>query len=236
MVFETTRWSLIARANDDGESVAAAKALDELCGIYWPAVYALYRADGMQPDAARDLTQGLFTHLLERRDFGRADPERGRFRAFLRTAAQHWASNARRAERAGKRGGDVRTFTVDTDGEEERRSLEPLERLDAAAIFERRWAQAVIEQALAELEQEERSAGRDALWPYLRPALEGTPQERSWAELAAELATTEGALRVAAHRLRQRFRARLEAEVRDTLADPEAHGEELEELLRALRQ
>ncbi|MCR9245937.1 MAG: hypothetical protein NXI31_12965 [bacterium] len=232
MAFHTTRWSLIARAS--GRDEPARRALDELCRIYWPAVYAMYRADGLPPDEAGDLTQGLFAHLLERGDFERAEASRGRFRGFLATCARNWRANERRAARAEKRGGDVAHLSLefDLESEEARWSREPVDRLDAAALFDRRWAQAAIERALSELTAAEIEAGRGELLPHLRPTLEG--QAPSWARLAAEIGTTEGALRVAAHRLRQRFRDRLEAVVRDTLADPTADGAELSALWEAL--
>lgn len=232
MAFHTTRWSLIARAH--GDDAVAKKALDDLCCIYWPPVYAMYRGEGMPSEQARDLTQGLFASLLERHDFELADPQKGRFRAFLRTCARNWLANERDRERALKRGGAAKTFSLDAGDEEQRYLAEPHDQLDAAALFERRWAQAVIEQALSQLEQAEKEAGRGHVFASLRPVLEGDAPAGSWAELAAELATTEGALRVAAHRLRQRFRERLEAEVRDTLSDEQGPDAELAELLAAL--
>ncbi|MCA8973280.1 MAG: hypothetical protein KDC98_01095 [Planctomycetes bacterium] len=243
MAFHTTRWSLIARAG--GDDSGAVRALDELCRIYWPAVYAMYRGEGLDAERARDLTQGLFAHLLERRDLGKADRDRGRFRSFLRACARHWLIGEREREHRHKRGGKVATFSLDVDDEERRRAHEPVDRLDPAALFERRWAQAVIEQALQRLEDEELAAGRGRVFARIRSTLAGEAPAGSWAGLAAELGTTEGALRVAAHRLRQRFRQRLAHEVRDTLALPEAagedgceddtHGAELAALLLALR-
>jgi RNA polymerase sigma-70 factor (ECF subfamily) len=233
VAFHTTRWSLITRASraDEGST----KALNELCQIYWPAVYAMYRVDGVDPDRASDLTQGLFADLLEREDIAKADPDRGRFRTFLRTCARNWLHNERDRERAKKRGGATQTFSLDASEEEQRLQHEPKLDQDAGAIFERRWAQAVIEQALHTLSVEEYQAGRGNAFEVLRPSLEGDSLSRSWAEVAADLGTTEGALRVAVHRLRQRFRARLEAEVRDTLAEHDTDGRELAELLSALQ-
>lgn len=233
MAFHTTRWSLIARASQDDE--VAKKALDELCQIYWPAVYAMYRSSGIEPERACDLTQGLFASLLERQDFAAADPERGRFRGFLRACARNWLNNEHARERARKRGGDARTFSFDAADEERRLQLEPAHPRDAAAVFERRWAEAVIEQALRRLAAEEHEAGRGKVFEILRPSLEGDTLARSWAALATDLGTTEGALRVAVHRLRKRFRERLEAEVRDTLTDHDMDGDELAELLAALQ-
>jgi len=233
VAFHTTRWSLITRAS--GADSSATKALNELCQIYWPAVYAMYRAGGTDPDHARDLTQGLFADLLERADFAKANPDRGRFRAYIRTCARNWLHNEHDRERAKKRGGDTQTFSLNASEEEQRLQHEPKTDQDAAAIFERRWAQAVIEQALNTLSVEEYQAGRGNAFEILRPSLEGDNLSRSWAEVAADLGTTEGALRVAVHRLRQRFRTRLEAEVRDTLTEHDSDGSELAELLSALQ-
>jgi DNA-directed RNA polymerase specialized sigma24 family protein len=133
VAFQTTRWSLIARAkhSDDG----ARQALDELCRVYWPPVYAMYRGEGVAAEQARDLTQGLFASLLERQDLGKANPERGRFRSFLRTCARNWLLNERDRDQARKRGGDAKQFSLVIDEEEQRFLCEPATCLDAAAIF-----------------------------------------------------------------------------------------------------
>lgn len=235
VAFQTTRWSLVARAAKGDEG--ARLALDELCQLYWPPVYAMYRRDGTSADRARDLTQGLFASLLERDDLQKASPERGRFRAFLRTCARNWLANERDREHAQKRGGGRQPFSIETDDEEQRFLREPVDNLDASAVFERRWAQVVIEQALAQLAADERDAGRGKVFDILRPTLEGDAPAQSWAELADGLHTTEGALRVAVHRLRRRFRARIETQVRDTLGDAagDDEGSELSELLSALQ-
>jgi RNA polymerase sigma factor (sigma-70 family) len=231
--FHTTRWSLIARAAQPGPQ--AARALDELCRVYWPPVYALYRRAGLDPEAAADLTQSLFADLLERGHLTAGDPARGRFRGYLATCARHALANARERANATKRGGGQVALSLDFAGEEQRWQREPVDARDADAVFERRWAQAVIETALAKLADEERAAGRGALFDRVRATLEGAPPPDGWTALAAELGTTEGALKVAAHRLRGRFRDALLAEVRDTMADPEAEGDELAHLFAALR-
>ncbi len=220
------------RAGRDGAD--AAQALDELCAKYWPPVYALYRREGLDPEAARDLTQSLFAELLARGDLVRADPARGRFRTFLRTCARNLLANQRDADRAQKRGGGRTPLSIDVAAEERYLAHEPIDRSDASAIFERRWAHAVIQGALGQLEADEAAAGREAQFAALRPSLDGGALARSYAELALELATTEGALKVAAHRLRARFRNALVAEVRQTLGDREAPGDELRELFLAL--
>lgn len=223
-----------------GDAEGARRALEELCASYWPPVYALYRREGLAPDSARDLTQSLFAELLGRNELERVDPQKGSFRAYLRACARHLLAHHRDAARAQKRGFGVAIVSLDVDDEEARLAREPVDGLDAAALFERRWAQAVIESALKRLEAEERRAGRAAQFQALRPGLEGVSPPRSYAELAAALGTSEGALKVAAHRLRNRFREALIVEVRETLpavdtAEPSADGQrELRELLAAL--
>ncbi|MEZ5966418.1 MAG: hypothetical protein R3F56_21460 [Planctomycetota bacterium] len=232
MAFHTTRWSLVARAGTD--DLAGRQALAELCQAYWQPVYWLYRRLRVDPERARDLTQGLFAHLLERGDLRRADPQRGRFRAWLRACARHWLADEHERERAHKRGGGAVVLSLDVAAEESRYGLQAVDHLDAEALFERRWAQTVIERALVRLEREETTARRGALFPHLRVVLEGEGPRRPWADLARELDTSEGALKVAAHRLRARFRDCLVAEVRDTLPDDVAPGDEVNELRRSL--
>ena len=223
-----------------GADAAARRALEELCALYWPPVYALYRRAGLEPESARDLTQSLFADLLGRHDLERVDPQRGSFRAYLRACARHLLANHREAARAQKRGFGVALVSLDVDDEEARLAREPVDGIDAAALFERRWAQAVIESALARLERQERAAGRDALFVALRPGLEAASPSTPYAELARSLGTSEGALKVAAHRLRARFRDALLAEVAETLPAPLAGdgaadgSAELRELFLAL--
>lgn len=221
-----------SRADADGR-----QALDELLTAYWPPVYAFFRRLGADRDAASDLVQGLFAHLLEREDFATAAPENGRFRAFLATCARNWWANQRDRQRAEKRGGGVLQVSLSQGRDEVETWLgsEPVHGLDAAAVFERRWAETVIARALWQLEQDERAAGRGDVFAVVRPVLEGHGPARPWAALARELGSNEGALKVAAHRLKQRFRAQLEAEVRPTLADDRQPGDELRALLEALQ-
>jgi RNA polymerase sigma-70 factor (ECF subfamily) len=228
--FPTTRWSLVLRAARD--DAAGNAALAELCAAYWPPVHAFYRRLGLGPEAARDLTQGLFADLLERGDLRRGEPGPGSFRSFLRGCARHWLANERERELAQKRGGG-RVFAVDWQRETER-THEPASAETAEAAFERRWAETVIGRALAQLELDEQAARRGPQFASLRPVLDGGGPPEPWAAIARQLGTTEGALKVAAHRLKARFRDCLCAEVRQTLPDGSAEGDELRELLQAL--
>jgi DNA-directed RNA polymerase specialized sigma24 family protein len=234
MTFQTTRWSLVLRAAQPGD--AGRLALGELCAGYWQPVYVFYRRLGANSDDAADLTQGLFADLLARGDLATTAPERGRFRAWLRTCARNWWTNERERASAQKRGGGIATVPLDRGDAEAWFGREAAALDDADAVFERRWAQTVIERAVWRLEQDEIAAGRGELFAHLRPSLDGDGAAGSWAALAARLGTSEGALKVAAHRLRSRCRERVVAEVRETLADTGAPGEELRELLAALQQ
>lgn len=233
--FRTTRWSLIARSGQ--RDAVGQRALEELCELYWPAVYAFYRHDGADPEAAKDLTQGLLLDLLERDGFASADADRGRFRSYLRVCARNFAANARAREQAQKRGGAMPTLSLDFGQEEQGLQTEPVDGLDADAVFERRWARAVIDAALAALEAEETESGRGRLFAVLRPTLEGESLGRPYAEVAAELGISEGAFKVTAHRLRARFRSRLLAEVGQTVADGSTAEleDEVRQLLTALQ-
>ncbi len=233
MSFQTTRWSLVLRARRPDAD--GARALDELLGAYWQPVYVLYRRLGATADDAADLTQGLFARLLARGDLDTVAPDRGRFRDFLRSCARHWWANERERAAATKRGGGVHHVSFDRDGTEAWLSAQPADGGDAAALFERRWAQTVLDRALWRLEQEEVAAGRGAQFAQLSGCLAGSPPPEPWSVIAHRIGTSEGALRVAAHRLRVRFRACVVTEVRETLPDDCAPGDELQELLAALQ-
>jgi RNA polymerase sigma factor (sigma-70 family) len=242
--FRTTRWSLVQRAKVDDPGGRA--ALNELCAVYWPAVVGFLRRSGLGPEDAEDTAQGLFARILERRDLVALDSAVGRFRSWLRTAARHASSNTLASERAARRGGDHRVFSIDGTAPDDaglarvERWLEPAVDETPERTFDRLWALAALEQAWARLRAEQALRGRaelfDALRPKLAPGgLAGADSGTSYAELAPRFATTEGALKVAVHRWRQRLRELLVAEVRDTLPEGDDGVDELGELLEALR-
>jgi RNA polymerase sigma factor (sigma-70 family) len=226
--FATTRWSLVLRArrpDADGQ-----RALDELLAAYWQPVYVLYRRLGARPQDAEDLTQGLFAHLLARGDLATATPERGRFRAFLATCARHWWANERERTTTSKRGGDVRVRSLDAADAERWLDGEADAAADPALAFDRRWARTVLDRATSRLERQEQEAGRGTRFAELRDRLADGDRGEPWSALAARIGVNEGALRVAAHRLRARLRDCVLAELRDTVE----HGVELEDEVRAL--
>ena len=231
--FRTTRWTIVLEAGRGAEGGRA--ALEELCGAYWYPLYALARRRGLAAVDAQDAVQGFFADLLARGDVARADPERGRFRAFLAKAFTNHLANARDRSRAQKRGGGRVALSLDSGTAEERYEQGSGRALDPEALFDRAWALALIEEALARLRAEYARRGRSELFDALRPVLlEPDGAETDRAALARSLALTGGALKVALHRLRGRARDALRAAVRDTVASEEEVEAELARLFAAL--
>lgn len=242
--FFTTRWSVVAAA---GRGLAgqpppadARAALQELCSAYWPPLYAYARRAGAAPGDAADQVQDFFARLLEKGDLAAADPARGRFRAWLLAAFRHHAANLRDRERAAKRGGGRRALplpgglALDADKAESRYAPEPSHARTPEREFERRWALQVLERALERLAAEQARAGRAQAFARLRPYLSPGGDEAPYAQVAAELGRSEGALKVAVHRLRRRYGELLRAEVAGTLDDPREVQAELAALMEAL--
>tara|TARA_R110002096_G_scaffold78973_6_gene185610 strand:- start:1295 stop:2026 length:732 start_codon:yes stop_codon:yes gene_type:complete len=233
--FAATRWSLVRRARGDDEQ--GQKALSELCSMYWPPVYAFFRRDGMADADARDLTQGLFAELLERGDVAGGDPEVGRFRSYLLACARHYRSNARDRERAQKRGGDRTHVPIAVGNPEDADSLlavEPADQSTPEQAYLRAWVRQTVELALAALASEEHAKGRSEQFDLLRDTLEGQELGRSYAAIAAQIGSTEAAIKVAVHRLRRRFRTALLSQLGATVDDAAEAEAELRELFAAL--
>lgn len=230
-MFRTTRWSLIAAAGDaagpDGR-----QALADLCRLYWYPVYAYVRRRGHDRHAAEDLTQSFFARLLEKNDLAAADPARGRFRSFLLTACQHFLSNQHDHDTAQKRGGGVKPLSIDFGQGEERYAREPADPHTPEAEFERRWALALLDQTLTELRAEYAESKKVALFDTLKGTLTG--DATSYRDLGTRLGLSEGAVKVAVHRLRQRYRDKLRAVIAETVDGPAAVDDELRDLFAAL--
>jgi len=218
-------------------SEAAREALGELCEAYWYPLYAYLRRRGRDADEAHDLVQGFLVRLLERGDLA-ASPEKGRFRSYLLGALQHHVANEKRREGAKKRTPDRPLVSLSPDEAESRYVHEPANEETPERLFERRWALALIERALATLREEARERGRLALTEALLPRLVSPAEARPLRELADELGLSEGALKVAHHRLKRRLAECIRAEVLDTVAvaptEGNAPGEPLEDELRRL--
>lgn len=217
--FLTTRWTLLERAGqpDDGA------ALDELCRRYWGPVFSFLRRSGCAAADAEDLTQEFFRDFMARDGFAAARRERGRFRSFLLGCVGHHFANARKAAGRLKRGGGVE-FTAITEGEDD--GLSPDE------AFDKRWAEALVDRALARLRVEWESQGRpfEVLAPYLSGERGAVPLEETAARLGVTLAATKSAV----HRLRQRLGELVKEEVAATVDDARDAADELDYLLRML--
>ncbi|HEY3662044.1 MAG TPA: sigma-70 family RNA polymerase sigma factor [Chthoniobacterales bacterium] len=232
-VFLTTHWSVVLNAQ--GQSAAAEKALEALCRCYWRPLYAFVRREGHSPEEAQDLTQEFFARFLARKDFGTARKEKGRLRSFLLTSLKHFLTNERHRASALKRGRGAVPFSLDQILAEQRLDLEPAETMTAEQIYERRWATAVLDQVLSDLEAEHRAARKTALFERLKLLLTDESGHPSQAEIARELSMTENAVKQAFHRLRQRYRELLRAQIAHTVATADEIDDELRHLIAVLR-
>jgi DNA-directed RNA polymerase specialized sigma24 family protein len=227
--FATTRWSLVLALRDRSAPDAAA-ALATLCETYWYPVYAFIRRTGKSTDDARDLTQAFFTRVIEKDYFSQARQERGRFRSFLLTSVRHFLSNQQDWDRAEKRGGRTPHLSLEFDSGERMYQIEPVEHTTPESLYERRWALAVLDNAMAQVRAKYEGSGRGDLFLHLQPFLTGD-DPGSYADLAAKVGSTEGALRVAVHRMRQQFGAALREAIAETVEDPGEVEAELRHLL-----
>jgi len=232
--FATTRWSIVLLAGR-GQDRAARDALSHLCEHYWYPIYAYVRRRGYAPPDAQDLTQEFFARMLAQHMLGKADPQRGRFRTFILTALGHFLADEWAKLRAQKRGGGQGVLSLDLAAAERRFELEPADR-DASPdrAFDRLWATTLLDTVLRRLAAEYAREGKAKQFSTLRPALVGGSATQPYAELAAALGTSEGAVKVTVHRLRKRYRELLQTEIADTVSTPEAARDELQELFRAL--
>lgn len=232
-VFVTTQWSAVLSAGRN-DTTHAGDALARLCQAYWFPLYAYARRRGFSPHDAQDLTQGFFARLLEKQSLAAADPARGRFRSFLLTAMNHFITDEWHHARAQKRGAGQSVLSLDLAAAEQRYDLEPADDATPDRIFDRQWALAVLGQVLDRLETEYRREGRAELFSALKQTLAGTRESQPYAELAAGLAMSEGAIKVAVHRLRKRYRELLRAEIAGTVESDSDAKAEMDHLFKAL--
>lgn len=229
--FVTTDWPAVLHAGQGGGTRAHA-ALARLCQTYWHPLYAYARRRGHAPHDAQDLTQEFFSRLLERRLLARADPLRGRFRSFLLASMNHFLANEWEKARARKRGGGRPALSLDLAAAEQR--LEPADDATPDKAFDKQWALCLLETVLTRLEQEFQREGKAALFALLKRTLAGARESQPYAELAAKLGLSEGAIKVAVHRLRRRYRDLIREEIALTVAAPEEVESEMRHLLEAL--
>ncbi len=219
-LFRTTHWSLVGRAVEEGDA-----SLETLCQQYWQPVYAMVRREGHDIETAKDLTQGFFAKLLQNDWLKVADQEKGRFRTFLMTLLRRYLVDEWRKETAAKRGGRNEVLHLDE------KFINQLEvtHLPPDAVFDRHWALALLETALAHLEKE---TGPD--FSLLKDCLTAQRGETDYAELGQKLSLQEGAVRVAVHRLRKRYRLIIRQEIARTVGKEDEVQDEMEILMQAL--
>ena len=224
--FPATRWSLILTAKS-GDATAAKRAVGELCRAYWYPIYSYVRRQGHSAQDAEDLTQEFFHSLIERNSLATADATRGRLRSFLLGAIKYQLINAHRREHAAKRGGGRVVFSIDQVQAESRYSREPSHDQSPDVIFERNWAQEILNAASVQLQKWYEGSRRKDLFEAIRPFLDGRDLPGAYPAAAASLGINESTLRVSISQMRKRYRALIEDEISQTVSTPEEAAAEL---------
>jgi len=235
--FASTRWTVVRQAADSQTSSQhALDALSELCQIYWRPVYLFLRRQGIAQHDAQDITQSFFADLIENRTYARADPMKGRFRAFLLGTLKHFLAHARDRDRAQKRGGGSAPVQLDEAAISEAEThAARCGKWSADGMFDREWAASLLRQAIERLAQEYAIAGKSGLFEALKVHLTaGAAAAAPYEEMAKRLGRATTTLRSDVARLRARYRAILREEVRGTLIDPGDVDEELRHLRQAM--
>jgi RNA polymerase sigma factor (sigma-70 family) len=230
--FLTTRWTVVVRAG--GESADAEAALGQLCRDYWYPLYAFARRRGLAAHSAQDATQGFFLHMMEGGMLKRAMAERGKFRTFLLAAMKNFMAKERRDQQRLKRGGGAVVIELDALDAEGRFALEPADPMTAEAQFDQSWAFALIERVFRRLGEECERAGRADMFAKIRPFLAAESARPGYEAAAQELGTSAGAVRVAIHRMRQRYGELLREEILHTVSSPEELDGEIAYLMEVV--
>jgi RNA polymerase sigma-70 factor (ECF subfamily) len=231
--FVTTRWTVVLSAGRKSSPQSDA-ALGELCRSYWYPLYAYVRRQGRSKEDAEDLTQAFFARFLEKNYLEGLSSERGRFRAFLLASLKHFLANEWDKANRQKRGGGVPNLSLDWQSADDRFQIDPADPSSPDRLFDREWALSLLERVVTRLRDEAVTAGREALFDGAKRFLTIGDKATPYATAAAELGMEEGALRVAVHRLRKRYRELLRDEIAQTLCDPSLVAEELRSLQAAL--
>jgi len=232
--FGSTHWSVVLAASSP-DPVRQAAALDQLCRTYWYPIYSYVRRRGNGPEDAEDLAQEFFARLLDKQWLEGVEKNGSRFRSFLLSALNGFLANEYDRATAAKRGGGRQILSLDADDAERRYALEPVTHETPERIFDRRWALTVLDRALARLKSETTVSGKARHFDLLSPFLSRTPDAGEYAPMAAGLGISAGAVGVAVHRLRQRYRELVRSEIAETLSDPSRVDSEMSELFAALR-
>lgn len=231
--FAATEWSVVRAAGQSCEHEAR-QALETLCQMYWQPLYAYVRRRGYNVEEAQDLTQGFFTSILTRNSLRGVEQQRGKFRAFLLGAMKHYLAEEWNRAHAHKRGGTAAVTSLDFEKAESRYRIEPVDKMTPERIYERRWAGELLNRAVAQLEREFYNSPDAKLFRAIKPLLLGERLQDNYSRIAQELGLSEGALKVAIHRMRKRYRHLVRQEVARTVSRPEEIDEEIRYLLEVL--
>ena len=231
--FNTTHWTAVLLAGKSN-SPEAASALEELCRTYWYPLYAFARRQGQNPSDAQDLTQQFFAVFLEKKYFGLADPNRGRFRSFLLASFKHFLANEHHRARAVKRGGRNSFVSWDEAVAEAQYRNELSSNVSPDKLFEHAWALTLLDKVMKDLQQEYSGGGKAKVFEALQVFLTGDSSEATYEEIGRGLEMSEAAIKMAVSRLRRRYGDRLRSEVAQTVNDPLMVEEELRHLVGTL--
>ena len=233
--FALTRWSVVLAAGSR-DTTQSREALEKLCRAYWPPIFAFVRRQGHSSHDAQDLTQEFFTRLLSKNYLGAVDRTRGKFRSFLLASLKHFLANEWDKAGAQKRGGHQVLIPINVQSAETSYAVDPADGMTPEKLFERRWAVTLLDQVLAGLRAEYEGEGKAELFEQLKSTLTGERRNIRYAEIGARLAMSEGAVKVAVHRLRQRYRELLRSAIADTVSSPEEVESEIRALFSALAE
>ncbi len=231
--FSTTHWSVIVRAGEQ-TSPQSSEALSTLCETYWRPLYVYTRSRGYNDEEAKDLTQDFFARFLEKDYLKSVDRERGRFRSFLLASLKHFLANEWDKSQRKKRGGGQTPLSLDYASAEGWVQLEPTHDLTPEKLYERGWALALLERVLVRLKQDYYSSDKGRWFESLKFVLTGDKEKISYAQIAQDLNTSEGAIKVAVHRIRKKYREHLRDEIAQTVETAEDIEDEMRFLLSAL--
>jgi RNA polymerase sigma-70 factor (ECF subfamily) len=230
--FEATHWSVVVSAGRQ-ESAQAQQALAKLCQTYWYPLYVFARRQGQRPEDAQDLVQGFFAKAIEKNYVADAEREKGRFRSFLLLALKRYMANEWNHANREKRGGGKEIISLDAQNTEMRYKTEPADDMSPEKAYERQWALTLLQQVLDRLGAELHAAGKGRVFEELKVFLNGE-KGGSYVEVGVSLGMNEGAVKVAVHRLRMRYRELLKLEIANTVTSPEAIQDEIHNLFAAL--
>jgi len=231
-IFATTRWTLVLAAGRRG-APQADMALEELCRTYWYPLYAYVRRHGHSHENAEDLTQAFFARFLEKNYLAGISSDKGKFRSFLLVSMKHFLANEWDRANRQKRGGGLQLLSLDWQDAETRYQINPADNLSPDKLYDRTWAVTLLERVISRLRDENTAEGKTKLFEQLKPFLMVGKSAIPYGQAAAELELTEGAVRVAVHRLRRRYRELLREEITQTLSDPAQADEEMQALFSA---